>query len=69
MQKIVTHLPNMDEYADILLLIGRDLGAIHHGHIQVVGPDDGLFAQRLALGWVVIGQVCLGQMHMDEDVN
>ena len=36
---------------------------------QIVGPDGTPFAQKLGLGWVIIGQVCLGQIHLDCVVN
>ena len=35
---------------------------------QIVGPDGTPFAQKLGLGWVIIGQVCLGQIHLDSVV-
>lgn len=69
LQSITPKIPRLDNDAEILLLIGRDVGAAHHIHEQIIGPDDAPFAQRLGLGWVIIGQVCLGQMHMDNIVN
>lgn len=45
------------------LLIGRDLPDIHHVKEQVTGPMNSPFAQRLGLGWVVVGEVCLEKVH------
>ena len=58
-----------DENADILLLIGRDMTEVHHVIDQVTGPPGAPFAQRLGLGWMVIGEMCMGQVHTDDVVN
>ncbi|XP_061180594.1 uncharacterized protein LOC133189205 [Saccostrea echinata] len=62
-------LPPLDTDAKILLLIGRDLIQAHHIHDQRVGPKDSPFAQKLSLGWVVIGDVCLGRLHKPQGVT
>ncbi|XP_063404523.1 uncharacterized protein LOC134687988 [Mytilus trossulus] len=56
-------LPPIDPEAHILLLIGRDLADAHHVYEQKTGAQNTPFAQRLSLGWVIIGEVCLGQTH------
>ncbi|XP_062587767.1 uncharacterized protein LOC134249430 [Saccostrea cucullata] len=38
----------------------QDLQEVHHVLEQKTGPRTAPFAQRLPLGWVVIGNVCLG---------
>eukprot|EP00794_Sanderia_malayensis_P002286 gene2286-2630_t len=43
----------------IALLIGRDVPQAHKVREQVEGPDSAPFAQRLDLGWVIIGESCL----------
>lgn len=62
-------LPEFDANADILLLLGRDVGEVHHVLDQVIGPTGLPFAQRLSLGWVVIGELCLGQVHAPKVLN
>ena len=57
------NLPAADDDASILLLIGRDLPEVHHILDQRTGPRSTPFAQKLHLGWVVIGNVCLGKTH------
>ena len=57
---IARDLESLDENADILLLISRDAKEAHHLVEQVVGPTISPFAQRLKLGWVVVGEMCLG---------
>ena len=69
LQDIASEIPAFDESADILLLIGRDLSAAHHVHDQIIGSYDSPFAQRLGLGWVVVGQVCLGKVHHSDVVS
>ncbi|XP_069108188.1 uncharacterized protein [Argopecten irradians] len=45
------------------LLIGRDLPEAHHVHEQIVCRNKAPFAQKTILGWVVVGEMCLGKMH------
>ena len=54
LQDIASHIKGIDEEANILLLIG---------------PSGSLYAQHLGLGWVVIGEVCLGNAHQPDLVN
>ncbi|KAL1259106.1 hypothetical protein QQF64_009683 [Cirrhinus molitorella] len=63
LRSIAHEMPSIDENAEILLLIGRDLLRVHKVHRQVTGPLDAAFAQKLDLGWVIIGDVCLGKAH------
>jgi len=62
-------IPELDEDAEILLLIGRDMTEAHHVLEQRLGPPNTPFAQRLSLGWVVVGEVCLGKTHQPNQVN
>ena len=63
LQHIAKHLPELDPKAEILLLLGRDILRAHKVRQQVNGPHNAPFAQRLDLGWVVVGEVCLGNVH------
>nr|XP_022312019.1 uncharacterized protein LOC111117241 [Crassostrea virginica] len=62
-------IPPIDEEAEILMLIGRDLVEAHHIIDQRIGPKGTPFAQKLALGWVIIGETCLGKVHISNHVN
>lgn len=66
---IAPNIPKLDESADILLLIGRDLLEAHHVLDQRLGPPGTPYAQRLSVGWVVIGETCLGRMHQSDTIN
>ena len=68
LQDIAYQIPELDREADILLLIGRDLIDVHHILDQKTGPPGSPYAQRLGLGWVVTGEVCLGKVHQPESV-
>ena len=68
LRDIACHLPELDEEAGIHLLIGRDLIDVHHVVDQKIGPPGSPFAQHLGLGWVVIGEVCLGKVHQPDSV-
>ena len=60
----IAHLiPELDPDAPILLLLGRDIIRVHKVRKQINGPHDLPYAQKLDLGWVVIGNVCLGNVH------
>ena len=66
---IVQYIPSIDPAADILLLIGRDLIEAHHVLDQKIGPRNSPYAQKLSLGWVIIGETCLGKMHRPDAIN
>ncbi|XP_039534522.1 uncharacterized protein LOC120483523 [Pimephales promelas] len=63
LRHIAKDIPELDPGAEILLLLGRDVIRAHKVRQQVNGPNNAPFAQRLDLGWVVIGDVCLGNVH------
>lgn len=63
LRHIAKHLPELDANAEILLLLGRDILRLHKVRQQINGPHNAPFAQRLDLGWVVVGEVCLGNSH------
>ncbi|XP_021358095.1 uncharacterized protein LOC110453467 [Mizuhopecten yessoensis] len=62
-------IPEYDPEAQILLLIGRDMIAAHHILDQRIGSDDEPYAQKLRLGWVIIGETCLGKVHTSDVVS
>lgn len=61
--QVADHIPEVDPTADILLLLGRDVIRVHKVREQVNGPHNAPFAQRLDLGWVLVGEVCLRNTH------
>ncbi|XP_077080710.1 uncharacterized protein LOC143733040 [Siphateles boraxobius] len=63
LQAIASQIPPLDPSAEILLLLGRDIIQAHKVRSQVNGPNSAPYAQRLDLGWVVIGDVCLSGVH------
>lgn len=52
-----------------MLLLSRDLIRVHKVRKQINGPHDSPYAQRLDLGWVIVGSVCLGKVHKPDIVN
>ncbi len=62
-------IPAVEPCAAILLLLGRDILRVHKVLEQRSGPHNAPFAQRLELGWVIIGEVCLGRTHKPADVS
>lgn len=68
--RAVSHqIPKLDPQAPIMLFLGRDIIRVHKVREQVNGPHDSPYAQRLDLGWVIIGTVCLGGLHAPTTVN
>lgn len=62
-------IPTVDPDVSILLLRGRDLIQVHKVREQCNGPHNIPFAQRLDLGWVIVGDVCLGRTHKPANVS
>ena len=62
-------IPPLDTSAPILLLLGRDILGLHKVPEQRNGPHNSPYAQRLDLGWVIVGELCLGGAHKTEEVN
>jgi len=55
--------PKSGPMAEILLLLGRDMIKVLKVREQVNWPYNAPFAQRLDLGWVLVGEVCLASAH------
>ncbi|XP_026010486.1 uncharacterized protein LOC113013640 [Astatotilapia calliptera] len=66
---VTDNIPPVDHHAPILLLLGRDVIRVHKVREQINGPNDAPYAQRLDLGWVIVGEVCLGKVHSQSEVN
>lgn len=63
LRPIASEIPQLDPNAQILLLLGRDVLRVHKVRQHINGPNNAPFAQRLDLGWVLVGEVCLGSVH------
>ena len=69
LKRIACDIPPLDSEAQILLLLGRDILRVHKVREQRNGPHDAPYAQRLDLGWVIIGEVCLEAAHKPSDIR
>ncbi|VDI78659.1 Hypothetical predicted protein [Mytilus galloprovincialis] len=69
LREIADYIPEIDDTAPILLLIGRDLPEAHHVIEQLTGPTYSPYAQKLRLGWVIVGETCLNQFHRPDTVT
>ncbi|XP_052696124.1 uncharacterized protein LOC128174669 [Crassostrea angulata] len=69
LRHIANELPPLRKDVSIQLLIGRDLVDVHQVQGQVTGPSASPFAQKLSLGWVIIGDVCLNGRHKPSDLS
>lgn len=69
LQSVASKIPPVDQGAPILLLLGRDILRVHKVREQINGPHNAPYAQRLDLGWVIVGDVCLGTVHKPSEVN
>ena len=52
-----------------MLLVRRDAPETHHVLDQKIGPSRSPYAQKLNLGWVIVGETCLGNVHSKQNVN
>ncbi|RXN11518.1 hypothetical protein ROHU_029945 [Labeo rohita] len=69
LKSIARKIPSLDPEAEILLLLGRDIIEVHKVLEQRNGPPHAPFAQKIALGWVIVGDVCLNGAHKPAEVN
>jgi hypothetical protein len=69
LRRIAPYLPALEPRIKVELLIGRDIPEIHHVHEQILGDKGKPFAQKLPLGWVIIGEVCLGKVHAPTEIS
>ncbi|XP_074518426.1 uncharacterized protein LOC141784488 [Halichoeres trimaculatus] len=69
LQSVANKIHPVDQDAPVLLLLGRDILRIHKVREQINGPHNAPYAQRLDLGWVIVGEVCLGAVHKPSEVN
>ncbi|CAC5377281.1 unnamed protein product [Mytilus coruscus] len=69
MMDIASCIPDIDNQSEKQILIGRDLIRAHHVIEHRVGADQVPYAQRLPLGWAIVGNVCLGRFHGQKVVN
>ncbi|KAK3093009.1 hypothetical protein FSP39_009964 [Pinctada imbricata] len=66
LQCISTLIPPIDDGVGMDLLIGRDIVRAHIVQDQLVGEGDQPFGQKLPLGWVIVGQICLGGAYIPD---
>lgn len=69
LRPVANKIPPVDQDVPILLLLGRDILRLHKVRKQINGPHNAPYAQRLDLGWVIVGDVCLGTAHKPSEVN
>ncbi|XP_037579357.1 uncharacterized protein LOC119462082 [Dermacentor silvarum] len=68
LRAVATQIPPLDE-TGILLLLGRDILRAHKVRKVINGPPDAPYAQKLDLGWVIVGDVCVGRTRKTSSVN
>ncbi|XP_037503363.1 uncharacterized protein LOC119378234 [Rhipicephalus sanguineus] len=69
LRKIANEIPPIDSEANILLLLGRDILRAHKVRRTLNGPHDAPYAQKLDLGWVIVGDVCANRTRKATSVN
>ncbi|XP_052791490.1 uncharacterized protein LOC128225631 [Mya arenaria] len=67
LNNIEREISQVNNDIDIQILIGRDLIEAHVVHDQRKGPKDTPYAQKLALGWVIVCEACLGSRNIQVD--
>ncbi len=69
LNSIVNEIPPIEKDVNIEPLFSRDVPEAHYVFHQITGPKKTPFAQKLELGWVIIGDVCLGKVHRPDLVR
>ena len=64
LQELQKHILPIDGKCKILLLIGRDLIEAHHVLDQRLGPPKAPYAQKLNLGWIIVGEIRSDKQHV-----
>lgn len=57
-QRVMDRIPALDSSTAILILLSWDIPRAHKVWDQCNGPHNTPYAQRLNLGWVIVGEVC-----------
>lgn len=61
LQSIASFIPPLEPEAEISLLLGRDVIRAHKVRQTCNGPHDAPYAQKHDLGWVIVGNICIGR--------
>lgn len=69
LKDIEQFIPEYEPSVQMLLLLGRDMISAHHVLDQRVGSGNEPYAQKLRLGWTIIGETCLGMVHTSDIVT
>ncbi|XP_064461872.1 uncharacterized protein LOC135372079 [Ornithodoros turicata] len=69
LRKIAHLLQPLEDDAAILLLLGRDILQVHKVRQQVNGSSNAPYAQRLDLGWVIVGDICINGIRKPTSIN
>ena len=69
LRSIASKIPKLRPATDILRLVGRDAPPLHKVHESRNGTSDSPWAQRLDLGWVILGNVCLNGAHKPDSIS
>lgn len=69
LEAITEKIPELDPEAEILLLVRRDALPLHKIHESRNGPRNAPWAQRLDLGWVVLGNACMDGAHKPTEIS
>ena len=63
LRAISNKIPPLDPSAEILLVLGRDINHAHNCQSLSNRKHNAPYAQNLDLGWVIIADICLGDVH------
>ncbi len=69
LRPIASKIPEIESDVDILLLVRRDVPQLHKVHESRNGRGNVPWAQRLDLGWVIVGEACLDCVHKPTDIT
>lgn len=69
LRPVAAFIPELVSDAPIIILLGCDIIRVHKIRKQVTGPHDAPYAQKLDLGWVIVNNVCLNDIHKSTAVS
>ena len=69
LRRLAQQIPKLEQKAQIMLLLRHNIIRVHKVCEQINGPCNAPYTQKLDLGWVIVGNVCLGRVHKPPTMN
>lgn len=69
LQDLAQLMSPINFHAKTLFLLGRYIISVHYVHDQRINRSNSPYGQKISLGWVIVGETCIGRAHKSNQVN